>query len=89
MTILDQLAEYARARTEQAKKKIQPRELRRQALSLPKGNFAFENALKKPDVSLSVSAKKLRPLKVLLFPNFRICKLQRNTRRQEQTASRY
>lgn len=70
MTILDQLAEYARERTEQAKKKIQPKELRRQALSLPKGNFAFENALKKPDVSFICECKKASPSKGLIAPEF-------------------
>ena len=51
MTILDQLAGYARERTAQAKKKIPPEEIKRQAFSLPKGTFSFENALKKPDIS--------------------------------------
>lgn len=51
MTILDQLAEHARERAAEAKKKIPPEEIRRQALSRPKGSFAFENALRKPGVS--------------------------------------
>ena len=44
MTILDQLADYARERTRQAKQKIPLAEIRRQALALPKGEFAFEKA---------------------------------------------
>ena len=44
-TILDQLAGYARERTRQAKKKIPLEEMRRRALSLPKGDFAFEVTL--------------------------------------------
>ena len=44
MTILDQLAEHARERAAEAKKKIPPEEIRRQALSRPKGSFAFEKA---------------------------------------------
>ena len=36
MTILDQLADYARERTGQAKLKISLDEIKRQALSLPK-----------------------------------------------------
>lgn len=63
MTILDQLADYARVRTEQAKKRMPPEEIRGQALSLPKGTFAFENALKKKGFPLSVSAKKRLPPK--------------------------
>lgn len=70
MTILDQLAEYARERTEQAKKKISTEELKQQALSLPKGNFAFENTLKKPDISFICECKKASPSKGLIAPDF-------------------
>lgn len=70
MTILDQLAEYAGARTEQAKKIIPPEEIKRQALSLPKGNFAFENALKKPGISFICECKKASPSKGLIAPDF-------------------
>ena len=48
MTILDRLADHARRRTEQAKRKTPLAALERQALSMPKGGFAFEAALKKP-----------------------------------------
>lgn len=70
MTILDQLAEYARERTQQAKKKIRLEELRRQALSLPKGNLAFENALRTPDISFICECKKASPSKGLIAPDF-------------------
>ena len=70
MTILDQLADFARERTEKAKKKIPPEEIRRQALALPKGNFAFENALKKPDISFICECKKASPSKGLIAPDF-------------------
>lgn len=70
MTILDQLADFARERTEKAKKKIPPEEIRRQALTLPKGNFAFENALKKPDISFICECKKASPSKGLIAPAF-------------------
>lgn len=70
MTILDQLAEYARERTEQAKKKISTEELKQQALSLPKGNFAFENTLKKPGISFICECKKASPSKGLIAPDF-------------------
>ena len=63
MTILDQLAEYARKRTEQAKLKIPLEEINRQALSLPKGSFAFENALKKTGISFICECKKASPAK--------------------------
>lgn len=70
MTILDQLADHAHERTEQAKKKIPPGEIRRQALSLPKGNFAFENALKKKGISFICECKKASPSKGLIAPDF-------------------
>ena len=70
MTILDQLAAHAHERTEQAKRKIPPSEIRRQALSLPKGNFAFENALKKAGISFICECKKASPSKGLIAPDF-------------------
>lgn len=70
MTILDRLAEHARERTGQAKMKIPPEEIRRQALSLPKGSFAFENALKKTDLSFICECKKASPSKGLIAPDF-------------------
>ncbi len=77
MTILDELAAYARERTEQAKKKIPLEEIRRQAMSLPKGNFAFEKALKKPGISFICECKKASPSKGVIssgFPYVQIAK---------------
>ena len=51
MTILDQLAERARERVARARAILPTDEIRAQALALPKGNFAFEQALKKPGIS--------------------------------------
>lgn len=85
MTILDQLAEHARERAAEAKKKIPPEEIRRQALSRPKGSFAFENALRKPGVSFICECKKASPSKGLIAPIFHICELQRSTKRRERT----
>lgn len=70
MTILDQLAGYARDRTEQAKKKIPLEQIRRQALSLSKGAFAFEKALKKEGISFICECKKASPSKGLIAPDF-------------------
>lgn len=47
MTILDELAEYARVRVAEGKKRISPEEMRRQAEQCGKGGFVFEGALKK------------------------------------------
>ena len=50
MTVLEELADYAKERTRQAKRKISPEQMRGRALELPKGIFAFEKALKKPEL---------------------------------------
>ena len=70
MTILEQLADHARQRTEQAKRVLPPEEIRHQALSLPKGDFSFQQALKKPGVSFICECKKGSPSKGLIAPNF-------------------
>ena len=70
MTILDQLANHARERVAETKKKISPFDIKRQALSLPKGNFTFENALKKPGISFICECKKASPSKGLIAPDF-------------------
>ncbi len=75
MTILNQLAEYAHERTKQAKKLMSFEKLKGQALFLPKGNFAFENALKKPGMSFICECKKASPSKGLIDPIFPYLKI--------------
>lgn len=70
MTILDQLADYARERTENAKKTVSFEAIRQQALSLPKGTFSFENALRKSGLSFICECKKASPSKGLIAPDF-------------------
>ena len=70
MTILDRLADYARRRTEQAKRKTPLAALERQALSMPKGGFAFEAALKKPGLSFICECKRASPSKGLIAPAY-------------------
>ena len=70
MSILDELADYARVRTEEAKKKISSEEMRRRAESLPKGDFPFEQALKKEGISFICECKKASPSKGLIAPDF-------------------
>ncbi len=69
-TILDRLADSARERTRQAKIELSSEEIRRQALSLPRGTFAFEQALKKPGISFICECKKASPSKGLIAPDF-------------------
>lgn len=77
MTILDQLAAHAQERTDRAKKKIPLEEIRRRALALPRGDFAFENALKKPGISFICECKKASPSKGLIAPDFPYLKVAR------------
>lgn len=77
-TILDQLADYARERTRQAKAKIPPEEIKRQALSLPRGTFAFEQALRKPGISFICECKKASPSKGLIAPDFPYLQIARD-----------
>lgn len=70
MTILDRLAGHARQRVAEEQKKLPADEIKRQALSLPKGNFAFENALKKPGISFICECKKASPSKGLIAEDF-------------------
>lgn len=70
MTILDQLADYAKERVRQAKKRVSEENIKKQALLLRTENFAFEKALKKPDLSFICECKKASPSKGLIAPDF-------------------
>ena len=70
MNILDQLAEYASFRVEEAKKKISLEEIKAKAYSLPKGDFEFEKALKKDGVSFICECKKASPSKGIIAEEF-------------------
>ncbi len=77
MTILDELAAYAQIRVKAAKEKISLEEVKRKALSLPKGDFSFEKALAKPGVSFICECKKASPSKGVIaeeFPYLEIAK---------------
>ena len=80
MTILDQLAAYARERVNEAKRKRPFEELKKQALSLTpseREGFAFENALKKPGLSFICECKKASPSKGLIAPDFPYVRIAR------------
>lgn len=70
MTILDELAAYAQERSAAAQAIHPLAEVRSVALSLPKGNFAFEKALKKDDIAFICECKKASPSKGLIAPDF-------------------
>ena len=70
MTILEQLAAHARHRVEQAAKQHPLEKVKRSALALPRGDFAFERALGKPGMSFICECKKASPSKGLIAPAF-------------------
>lgn len=77
MTILDKLAEHAKERVAEAKKDISLSEICRLAMSMPKGDFEFENALRSDDISFICECKKASPSKGLIagdFPYLQIAK---------------
>lgn len=75
MTILDELAATAKMRVEAAKKICSYDEMMERALSLPKGGFEFERALKKDDVAFICECKKASPSKGLIAPEFPYLKI--------------
>ena len=77
MTILDKLAEHAKERVAEAKKDISLSEICCLAMSMPKGGFEFENALRSDDISFICECKKASPSKGLIagdFPYLQIAK---------------
>ena len=70
MTILDELAANARKRVRAAKERVPYEMLREQAFRMPKGDFPFEAALKKPGLSFIAECKKASPSKGLISPDF-------------------
>ncbi len=70
MTILDKLALHAKERVAWEKERVSSSEIEQRALSLAKGNFAFENALKKPGLSFICECKKASPSKGIIAPDF-------------------
>ncbi len=75
MTILDELAAYARQRIENAKKEQSLSEIRKKALKCVNGNFEFENALKKSGISFICECKKASPSKGIIAPEFDYIKI--------------
>lgn len=70
MTILDELADYARIRVAEAKKKLPMETLRQQALAMPRGDFGFEKALARDGIRFICECKKASPSKGLIAPDF-------------------
>ena len=70
MTILDELAQTAYKRVAESKLGLSGDRVKADALALPKGNFEFEKALKKQDISFICECKKASPSKGLIAKEF-------------------
>ncbi|MBQ8904283.1 MAG: indole-3-glycerol-phosphate synthase, partial [Oscillospiraceae bacterium] len=81
MTILDKLAEHAFERVKAAEQSVSLDEIKSLAFALPKGEFAFEKALRKPEISFICECKKASPSKGVIaedFPYLEIAKEYEN-----------
>lgn len=80
MTILEQLADYARERVKIAKNIFPYEKIKTQALEIShKSNFfPFENALKKNDLAFICECKKASPSKGLISPDFPYLKIAKD-----------
>ena len=70
MNILQQLGSHATHRVQEAKKIKSLEAIKAEALSLPKGDFQFEKALKKKDISFICECKKASPSKGIIAEDF-------------------
>ena len=70
MTILDEIASYARLRVEEKKKEKPIEAFRFEAASFMKKDFIFEKALKGEDISFICECKKASPSKGIIAENF-------------------
>ena len=71
MTILDQLADYARIRVRKAEEHISLQEMREKAESMnPDTGYPFEKALRKEKISFICECKKASPSKGLIAEEF-------------------
>ena len=70
MNILEQLADHARARVASARQQCPTERLREHSFALPKGDFRFEQALRKPGLSFICECKKASPSKGLIAGDF-------------------
>lgn len=68
--ILDTIAASARRRVEAAKAVVAPKTMQQRAQAMPKGELAFENALRTSGMSFICEVKKASPSKGLIAPEF-------------------
>ena len=75
MTILDELASYAKERTRLNKEKISLQSLRAEAESMPSSGFVFEKTLEKEGMSFICECKKASPSKGIIAEDFLYLKI--------------
>lgn len=75
MTILDELAAYARKRVERSKVRLSEEAIAKEAYELAKGDFFFEKALQKPQLSFICECKKASPSKGVIANEFPYLKI--------------
>lgn len=77
MSILDEIAAYTRKRVEAAKKNFSYDKIQEKAFSMPKGDFLFEKALRKPGLKMSfiLECKKASPSKGIIAEDFEPLKI--------------
>lgn len=69
-TILNEIVDFTKKRYEKIISEAPLDQVKAQAIALPKGDFAFENALKKDGISFICEIKKASPSKGLIAPDF-------------------
>lgn len=70
MTILDEIATFAKQRVSFAQMTISAEDIKARALELPIGNFDFESALRLGEIAFICECKKASPSKGLIAPDF-------------------
>ena len=70
MTILDELADAARLRVEEAKRKLSLEALRQAAEAMPKGDAPFRKALSGPELAFICECKKASPSKGVIAQTY-------------------
>ncbi|MBO4458121.1 MAG: indole-3-glycerol phosphate synthase TrpC [Butyrivibrio sp.] len=70
MTILDEIAAYAKKRVDAAKAVVSLEEIKERALATPKGDFSFEKNLRRDDISFICECKKASPSKGIIAEEF-------------------
>lgn len=68
--ILDEIADYARIRVAKDKENISADDMKARACALPKGEFVFENSIKKNRISIISEVKKASPSKGVIAEDF-------------------